>query len=150
MHFTLSNLLHDFSNNKCMLFSLLKKKKIIWKYGSTLPDLQPNWSEPVFNLLKMTYFDQQPIWLTIKLTWPELHPTRPFYHVHEHQVHTIKNVGFLAVHASHQYVRLMWCERVRYQVQNIMFQFYDLWHAFYQKKRKKKKEDVTCMVGLPQ
>ena len=43
-HFTSSNLLHDFPNDKYMLFSLLKKKKkkSCEKYGSIQPDPQPN------------------------------------------------------------------------------------------------------------
>ena len=42
MHFTSSNLLHDFPNDKNMLFSLYIKKNSCEKYDLTRPDLQPD------------------------------------------------------------------------------------------------------------
>ena len=48
MHFTLSNLLHDFSNGKYMLFYLYIYIYISCeKYRSTRPDSQSDWPEPV-------------------------------------------------------------------------------------------------------
>ena len=48
IYFTSSNLLHDFSNDKYMLFSFKKKKKkkSSEKYGSTQPNPQPNSLDP--------------------------------------------------------------------------------------------------------
>ena len=58
MHFTLSNLLYDFSNSKYMLFSLLKKihVKNTGQLNLTYRPIDPN----PFNPLKMTHFDPQP------------------------------------------------------------------------------------------
>ena len=41
----------------------------------TQPDLQPNWHEPLFNPLKMTRFDLQPVWPVYKPINPT--QTRP-------------------------------------------------------------------------
>ena len=46
MYFISSNFLHDFLNDKYMLFSLKKKKKnSSEKYKLTWPDLQSDWPE---------------------------------------------------------------------------------------------------------
>ena len=46
IYFTSSNLLHDFSNDKYMLFSLKIIKKSSEKYGSTQPNPQPDSLDP--------------------------------------------------------------------------------------------------------
>ena len=87
MHFTSSNLLHNFSNGKYMLFSLKKKKIYVKNVGQpdpVWPNLQPNLPEPIFNPLKMIGF-----WPVTRLTCnlidpPKPDPTRPFCHVYAH------------------------------------------------------------------
>ena len=86
MHFTLSNLLHDFLNDKYMSFSLYIYIYIyinihVKNTGQSDPtsnSIDPN---PFLTRLKWLVFDLQPIWPATQLTQSEPNPTRPFCHV---------------------------------------------------------------------
>ena len=55
------------------LYKKLKIKIHVKNTGQpnpTQPYLQSDWPKPVFNLLKMTRFDQKPVWSATQLTWP--------------------------------------------------------------------------------
>ena len=71
MHFTSSNLLHDFPNDKNMLFSLYIKK--IHAKNTTWPDPTCNSidSNPYLTHLKWPVFDPQLVWLATWLTRPD-------------------------------------------------------------------------------
>ena len=59
-----------------------KKKKSCENYGSIRLDLQLDWPEPLFNPLKITCFNLQPVWPTTRLTRLKLDSTRSFCHVY--------------------------------------------------------------------
>ena len=71
MHFTSSNLLHDFPNDKNMLFSLYKKKIHVKNTTRPNPTYNPIDSNPFLTHLKWLAFDPQPIWPTTRLTQPD-------------------------------------------------------------------------------
>ena len=80
MHFISSNLLHDFPDDKYMLFYLLKKIHVKITDQLTRPNMQPDWLEPFLTHLKWPVFDAQPVWLATWLTRPD--PNILFCHVY--------------------------------------------------------------------
>ena len=73
MHFTSSNLLHDFPNGKYMLFYLLKNnflKNHVKSTGQSDLTRNPIDPNPFLIRLKWPVFDPQPNWLDLNLTRP--------------------------------------------------------------------------------
>ena len=82
MHFTLSNLLHDFLNGKYMSFSLYIYIYIhVKNTGQPGPTSNPIDLNPFLTRLKWLVFYLQPIWPATWLTQSEPNPTHPFCHV---------------------------------------------------------------------
>ena len=76
MHFTSSNLLHDFLNGKYMFSLFIYVLKSSEKYGLTWPNLQthptrnPIDLNPFLTCLKWPIYDTQPVWPNPNLTRP--------------------------------------------------------------------------------